>query len=120
MLFASYNLGQITSPLLSPSFLKCKIFIIVTAFAGLRIKLGCKTLSHAPCKVSERQSSQNKSEHDAVKGVANRQRKKLKGSYSVERRKVCMQPEESQLHCNQAVILVRPVGEGPWKKTERV
>lgn len=40
-------------------------------------------LSRAPYKVSERQSSQNKSEHDAVKGVADRQRKELKGSYSV-------------------------------------
>lgn len=29
-----------------------------------------------------------------------------------------MQLEESQLYCNQAVILVRLVGEGPWKKAE--
>lgn len=42
-------------------------------------------LSCAPYKVSERQSSQNESEHDAMKGAANGQRKKLKGSYSARR-----------------------------------
>lgn len=47
----------------------------------MRIK--CSAVPSAKLVINERQFSQNKSEHDAVKSVADRQRKKkLKGPYS--------------------------------------
>lgn len=70
--------------------------------------------------ISETQSSQNKSEYTMLWSGLQTKEEETEGLLlCMERRKLCVQLEESHLYYHQAAILVRLVGEGPWKKAGR-